>query len=138
VVDENGNDALILLLKHAKTTDTRLASVEAGLIGTTARLDGIDARLDGSDARLSETNVRLEALENRVSAGFATLTKRFDRFEERFVERELRLSTEISTLSGVTRELRDLLSEKIDDRIVLDHERRIRSLENKIADRRID
>ncbi|HUP59638.1 MAG TPA: hypothetical protein VNA69_04380 [Thermoanaerobaculia bacterium] len=52
----------------------------------------------------------------------------------RLASLELRFATEV--LAGVTRDLRELISRKLDDHhMVLQHEKRITTLENRIADR---
>lgn len=96
-----------------------------------------------------QTNIRLESLEGhveflekRTSKGFEDLTSRLDSHVERIdaltrrqADSELRLASEVLSLADVTREVRDLLSTKLDDHhSVIDHEKRIRSLESSIAD----
>lgn len=100
-----------------------------------------------------QTNTRLESLEGRVqfverrlSSGFEGLTGRLDTYVERLdlitrrqTDGEFRLSSEVLSLADVTREVRDLLSRKLDDhQQVAEHEQRIRALEDRIADRPAD
>jgi methyl-accepting chemotaxis protein len=99
-----------------------------------------------TNSRLSVTNTRLESLEGRVdflerrvSKGLENLSERVDRHAEqinslsrRQSEGELRLSTEVLALADVTRQIRDLLSTKLDDHnAVVNHEERIRALEDR-------
>ena len=76
-------------------------------------------RLDATNQRLDATNQRLESVDDRVG-----------RLEQRHVDGEVRLATEIVAVVGAVRDLRDAILEDRDlrDRVV-DHERRIRSLE---------
>lgn len=93
-----------------------LKSIRDEVRGTNTRVDDLGARVDALGARLDETNTRLGSLERRQ------------------VESEVRLSTEIVTLVGVVREVRDAIR---DDRVarvrVEDHERRIVALEKRQA-----
>jgi hypothetical protein len=86
------------------------------------------------EARTS--NVRLESLENRVGLlreETRLLAERLGEMGHRQVASELRLSTEVLTLADVTRQVRDLISVKLDDhKQVLDHERRLSSLEERV------
>lgn len=99
------------------------------------------------------TNSQLESLENRVVfiekrivTGFEELTGRLDAHVDRLdlltrrqTDSELRLASEVLALADVTREVRDLLAVKLDDhQKVVEHEDRIRSLEDRIADRPSD
>ena len=72
-----------------------------------------------TNARLDQTNVRLDAL-----------TETVDAVGRRQTESELRLMTEVLSLADVTREVRDLLSRKLDDHhLVIDLEKRVQVLE---------
>ena len=90
------------------------------------------------------TNVRLESLEGRVdflerrtSKGLENLSQELQASRERAdllarqqAESEIRLTTEVVALADVTRDVRDLLSRKLDDHeMVLQHEQRIKTLE---------
>ena len=78
-----------------------------------------------------QTNVRVEELSQRLDRYVGQL----DEMAHRQTESELRLATEVLSLADVTRQVRDLLSTKLDDHgMVLDHEERIRSIEHRIAD----
>ncbi len=100
-----------------------------------------------------QTSTRLESLEGgvqfvekRLSSGFEGLTGRLDAYADRLdlntrrqTDGELRLSSEVLSLADVTREVRDLLSRKLDDhRQVAEHEQRIRALEERMSDRPAD
>ena len=86
-----------------------LKSIRDEVRGTNTRVDDLGVRLD-------ETNARLGSLERRQ------------------LESDVRLSTEVVTLVGVVREVRDAIR---DDRVsrvrVEDHERRIVALEKRQA-----
>jgi len=96
-----------------------------------------------------QTNVRLESLagrveflEQRTAKGFEELTshldyhlEKIDLLAQRQPEGELRLASEVVALAQVTRDFRDIVLRRIDDHIVVvDHEKRIQSLESRIAD----
>jgi hypothetical protein len=71
-----------------------------------------NSRLDQTNSRLDQTNSRLERLERRQ------------------VDTEVRLGTELATLTGVMRELRDFLRDDLSLRaVVTDHEHRLATLE---------
>ncbi|MCC7536157.1 MAG: hypothetical protein IT379_08085 [Deltaproteobacteria bacterium] len=83
------------------------------------RIDDTNQRLDATNQRLDATNQRLESVDDRLG-----------RIERRQTEAEVRLSTEIVAVVGAVRQLRDAIVEDRDLRkSVVDHERRIRSLE---------
>jgi chromosome segregation ATPase len=110
---------------------------------TNARLDHTNARLDQVSPRLESLESRVDFLEKSVSRGFDEMSsnlgqyvERLDALTRRQTDSELRLATEVLSLADVTREVRDLLSQKLDDHhAVVEHEQPIRALENKIADR---
>lgn len=101
-----------------------------------------NARLDQTNARLESLEGRVDFLEKRTTKGFEELGKQLEAHAERIhglagrrSESELRLATEVTALADVTRQVRDLLSSKLDDHAtVIDHERRIRSIQDRIAD----
>jgi hypothetical protein len=75
---------------------------------------GVGVRVDETNSRLDESNGRLGALERRQ------------------VESEVRLATELVTLVGVVREVRDAIRDDRVSRVVVDdHERRIAALERR-------
>lgn len=82
-------------------------------------------------------------VEKRLTSGFEELSERLDAHVDRMdliatrqSESEDRLAREVFALGDVIREVRDLLAGKLDDHAkVQDHEMRIRSLEDRIADR---
>ena len=96
-----------------------------------------------TNARLASLEGRVEFLEKRTSHGFATLNERLESHVERLellarqqAQSEIRLATEVLSLADVTRDVRDLISRKLDDHhMVLDHEERIATLESRIGDR---
>jgi hypothetical protein len=81
----------------------------------------LSERIDQTNARLDQTNVRLDE----------TIV-RMDRVERRQIESEIRLSTEITTLTGVMRDLQETLREShgVHD-VIFDHERRLSALESR-------
>jgi len=84
----------------------------------TTRTD-LSGRIDETNQRLDQTNQRLDQSNQRL-----------DRLERRQVEGEIRISTEVVALTGALNQLKDTLLEDRDLRqTVLDHERRLRSLE---------
>ena len=151
-------DEVLEVLKQirdeAKQTNVRLESLEGRVEQTNVRLESleghVDAGLQSLEGRVEQTNAGLRSLEGRVdflekrlSKGFESVTARLDAHVERIdlltgrqTDSELRLATEVLSLAAVTREVRDLLSTKLDDHhLVADHEERLRKLEDRIADR---
>jgi hypothetical protein len=93
-----------------------------------------------TNLRLESSEGRVEFLEKRLSHGLegikTTLVESIDLLSKQQTESELRLASEVVSLADVTREVRDLLSGRLDDhRMVLEHEERLKSIENRIADR---
>src|SRR4051812_40277248 len=90
-----------------------------------------------------QTNVRLESLEGHVESlerrlgkGFDALAERIELVTRRQTDSELRLASEVLSLAGVTREVRDLLSSKLEDHhMVLQHESRLRAIEDRMGNR---
>lgn len=79
---------------------------------------------------------RVEFLDKRLSHGLEGLKTTLVESIDLLTKRELRLASEVVSLADVTREVRDLLSGRLDDhRMVLEHEERLKSIENRIADR---
>jgi hypothetical protein len=77
--------------------------------------------------RIDATNARLDALREDTNVGF-------ERLERRETETEVRLASEIVAVAGAVREVRDLLREdRAADHRIDDHERRIASLEQRVA-----
>ena len=68
-----------------------------------------------------------ESLSSRIDA----TNERLDNLERRQTETEIRLATEIISVAGAVREVKDLLADRLDlrDRVD-DHERRISALES--------
>ncbi|HVT02659.1 MAG TPA: hypothetical protein VHL58_04700 [Thermoanaerobaculia bacterium] len=110
---------------------------------TNHRLESLEGRVETTNSRLESLEGRVQFVEKRLSAGFEGLTGRLDSYVERLdiitrrqTDSELRLASEVLSLADVTREVRDLLSNKLDDhQQVTEHEHRIRALEDRIADR---
>ncbi|HUO84935.1 MAG TPA: hypothetical protein VM534_07470 [Thermoanaerobaculia bacterium] len=102
-----------------------------------------NGRLESMDGRLESMEGRFEFLEKRVTRGFEELGGRIDQHAEKIellgrnqIEAEFRLASEVLSLADVTRDVRDLISRKLDDHhLVVNHEERIRTLEDQIADR---
>jgi hypothetical protein len=92
-----------------------------------------------TNLRLESMEGRVEFLEKRLSHGLesikTSLVESIDVLTKQQTESELRLASEVVSLADVTREMRDLLSGRLDDRMVLEHEERLKSIENRIADR---
>src|SRR4051812_44254528 len=87
-------------------------------------------RLDQTNVRLESVERRFDSLEKRVSKGFEDLVTSFSALGRRQAESELRLATEVLSLADVTRDVRDLLSRKLDDhKLVVDLEKRVQLLE---------
>lgn len=90
------------------------------------RIDQTNARLDLTNARLDETNVRLSGVEARVGS----LEQTTDELRRAMVEAEMRVATELVTLSGVVKEMKDAFLESRQlEHLVRDHEKRIAALE---------
>jgi hypothetical protein len=93
-----------------------------------------------TNLRLESLEGRAEFLEKRLSHGLegikTTLVESIDLLTKQQTEGELRLASEVVSLADVTRDVRDLLSGRLDDhRMVLEHEERLKSIENRIAGR---
>jgi hypothetical protein len=85
-----------------------------------------------TNARLDQTNTRLESLEGRVDFLERRASKWFAELANKQSEVEMRLATEIVSLTAVTREVRDLLERKLDDHeMVIGHEHRLKTLEER-------
>jgi hypothetical protein len=79
---------------------------------------------------LIEIRDEIRSTKEELSAWVDQTNSRLDRLERRQVEGELRLGTELATLTGVMRDLRDKLIEDHTLRdVVIDHERRLTTLE---------
>lgn len=71
-----------------------------------------------------------------VSLGNHPCTVARSNLARRQIDSEQRLAADVRSLAGVTSEVRDLLSRRLDDHHkILEHEERIRLLEDRIADR---
>lgn len=82
-------------------------------------LGDVNQRLDQTNQRLDQTNQRLDGA-----------IERLDRLERRQVETEIRLATELTSVVGAIRDLKDaVLADRHLRADVEDHERRIRALE---------
>lgn len=96
-----------------------------------------------TNVRLASLEGRVEFLEKRTTKSFESLNASLDSHVERLevltrqqAESEIRLATEVLSLADVTRDVRDLLSRKLDDHhMVLKHEEQIKSLEIRVGDR---
>jgi hypothetical protein len=118
------SDLTIEILKGIRD---EVRGINSRLDVTNSRLDETNERLDVTNSRLDETNERLEALRDDTNI-------RFERFERRQAETELRLATELVAVAGAVREVRDQLREDRQLRVqVEDHERRLAALENRPA-----
>jgi chromosome segregation ATPase len=80
-----------------------------------SRFEQIDSRFEQIDSRFEHLDSRLESIDERLAAGINQITQRLDLMAGRQVDTQLRLASEL-----------------------VDHEKRIRTLEDKIADRRSD
>jgi hypothetical protein len=79
---------------------------------------------------LIEIRDEIRSTKHELSSRLDQSNTRLDRLERRQVQGELRLVTDIATLTGVMRDLRDKLIEDHSLRdVVLDHEQRLVSLE---------
>lgn len=140
------NSKLESLEGRVETTNSRLESLEGRVETTNSRLESLDGRVETTNSRLESLDGRVQFLERTMSNGFNELTGRLDVHVERLdlltrrqTDSELRLASEVLSLADVTREVRDLLSQKLDDhQKVSEHEERIRALEDRIADRSPD
>jgi predicted nucleic acid-binding Zn-ribbon protein len=102
----------------AKTSPTLrvLREIRDELKGTNKRLESVDSRLGSVDGRLVAVEERVVGLERRQT------------------ETEVRLATEIIAVATAVGEVRDLLRERLDDRVRVDeHERRIAALERRVG-----
>ena len=109
---------------------------------TNHRLASLEGRVDQTNQRLASLEGRVGFLEQRTAKGFEDLNghlaahvERIEALTRRQTDSELRLATEVLSLADVTRQVRDLISKKLDDHArVTDHEERIRAIEHRIAD----
>jgi chromosome segregation ATPase len=123
----DGNEEVITVLKEIRDEARQ----------TNARLDQTNARLDQTNVRLESLEGRVDSLEHTTADGFAECNARLNLHAERWdvltrrqAESEMRLATEIVSLATITREVRDLLREKLEDHdMVIGHEHRIKALE---------
>ena len=83
-----------------------------------------NARLDQTNARLTSLEGRVDFLERRVSKGFSEMSESLNALARAQADGELRLATEVVSLANVTRELRDVIAEKLTN-----HEKRLKTLE---------
>ncbi|HEX9405799.1 MAG TPA: hypothetical protein VF975_00675 [Thermoanaerobaculia bacterium] len=91
---------------------------------TNVRLDQTNARLDQTNARLTSLEGRVDFLERRLSKGFSEMSESLNALARAQADGELRLATEVVSLANVTRELRDVIAEKLTN-----HEKRLKTLE---------
>ena len=107
---------------------------------TNLRLESLEGRVEQTNLRLESLEGRAEFLEKRLSHGLegikTTFAESIDLLTKQQTESEPRLASEVVSLADVTREVRDLLSGRLDDhRMVLEHEERLKSIENRISGR---
>src|SRR5512139_1202970 len=92
-------------------------------------------RLDQTIGQLGRTNERLDQTVERLDQTVERLdqtVERLDRLERRQVETEVRLATELTSVVGAIRDLKDaVLADRDLRRDIADHESRIRRLESK-------
>jgi chromosome segregation ATPase len=142
----NGDEILAVLRQihgEARQTNQRLESLEGRVEQTNQRLESLEGRVEQTNQRLESLEGRVEFFEKRATRQFEIVSERIEEHVQRIdtltrrqTDSELRLASEVLSLADVTREVRDLLSSKLDDhQTVIDHEERLRSLENQIADR---
>lgn len=105
---------------------------------TNARLDQTNARLDQTNTRLESLEGRVDFLERRVSKGLEDVRGTLDANAEQLrglaraqADAELRVASELVSVAGVIREVRDLIVGKIDN-----HEKRIKTLEKRNGSRK--
>lgn len=99
---------------------------------TNARLDQTNARLDQTNTRLESLEGSVEFLERRVSKGFEELNSNFNMLVRQQAASELRLVTEVVSLAKLTREVRDVITQNLDDhKLVLNLEKRVSALEKR-------
>jgi hypothetical protein len=97
----------------ADLTTQILLEIRDAVRATNERLDQTNGRLDQTNGRLDQTNERLGRLERRQT------------------DAEIRISTELVTLTGVLRDFHDAFTAERPSRAILaDHERRLRALES--------
>jgi chromosome segregation ATPase len=135
-VDEEILDVLKQIRDEAKGTNQRLESLESRVDVTNQRLQSVESRLQfvekGFADAVRDFSGRMGKFEERLNA----IVDRLDQLWRRQSDSELRLATEVLSLSNVTREVRDLLATRLDDHAtVAAHEDRLRKLEDTIADR---
>jgi predicted nuclease with TOPRIM domain len=136
-MDDEFLEVLKEIRDEARETNVRLESVEGRVEQTNVRLESLEGRVDQTNVHLRSLDGRVESGERRFSEGFAGLTERIDLVMRRQVDSELRLASEVLSLADVTRSVRDLLAARLDDHHqVIDHENRLRTIENRIADRK--
>jgi chromosome segregation ATPase len=137
------NMRLESLERRVDITNTRLESLEGGVDITNTRLESLEGRVDVTNTSLGSLEGRVGFLEKRLTISLSEVGSRLDAHMERInalartqADSELRLASEVLSLADVTREVRDLLSRRFDDHEqVQEHERRIRSIEDRIADK---
>jgi methyl-accepting chemotaxis protein len=121
---EDTNDLLRLIWQEIKGLGTNLGG----------RIDETNKRLDETreqlGARLDRVEVRTEQLGNRVEE----MGNRVEEMGRRIVESEMRVATEIVTLAGVVRDLKDRVVEALAQRERIDRlEDRVTTLERRSA-----
>lgn len=115
---------------EVRGTNARLESVDHRLQATNDRLESLESRVEESNRHLESLDRRVERVEGHTVA----LGDRLDAYGRRQTESEPRLSTEVLALADVTRQVRDLLSQRLDDHdSVVDHERRLAEIEKRLG-----
>ena len=97
-----------------------------------------NARLDQTNTRLESLEGRVDFLERRVSKGLEDVRGTLDANAEQLrglaraqADAELRVASELVSVAGVIREVRDLIVAKINN-----HEKRIKTLEKRNGSRK--
>ena len=127
--------------REVKASNARLGNIETEAKASNARLGNIEGEAQGISARLETLDGRVDFLEKRTTRGFESLNERLESHVDRLeviarhqAESEMRLSTEVVSLAGLTREVRDAVSRRLDDHeMLLRHEERITTIESQLG-----
>jgi hypothetical protein len=116
----------VSLYSSVATTPTVMARMKKEPTDLTVEiLKQIRDAVAGTNERLDRTNERLDETRRELS-------ERIGRVEARFVDTELRVATELTSVVGAVHAMRDaFLEDRALRRTVDDHERRLRTIERK-------
>lgn len=95
-----------------------------------------NVRIDQTNTRLESLEGRFEFIEKRVTKGFGDLSARIEAHADAQAESETRLASAILSLEETIHGVHNLLETKLEDhKMVLQHEKRISSIESRFDDK---